>query len=150
MPPITAELVHDQSLGNLLDHCDVELAGLPAPQRTARVALTSFLDDVDEGQVDDAMLIASELIANAVQHSRGAVLIRIELYELGTALGVVDLGRDTDVLPSQPRNSSVEPDTVATSGRGLFIIQNLADTWSVEETANGKIVIAVLTREGSR
>ncbi|MFD8882124.1 ATP-binding protein [Streptomyces erythrochromogenes] len=150
MPPTTAELVHDRSLGNLLDHCDVELAGLPAPQRTARVALTSFLDDVDEVQVDDAMLIASELIANAVQHSRGAVLIRIEVYELGTALGVVDLGRDTDVLPSQPRNSSVEPDTVATSGRGLFIIQNLADTWSVEETANGKIVIAVLTREGSR
>lgn len=150
MPPTTAELVHDRSLGNLLDHCDVELAGLPAPQRTARVALTNFLDDVDEAQVDDAMLIASELIANAVQHSSGAVLIRIEVYELGTALGVVDLGRDTDVLPSQPRNSSVEPDTVAASGRGLFIIQNLADTWSVEETANGKIVIAVLTREGSR
>lgn len=150
MPPTTAELVHDRSLGNLLDRCDVELAGLPAPQRTARVALTSFLDDVDEGRVDDAMLIASELIANAVQHSSGAVLIRIELYELGTALGVVDLGRETDVLPSQPRNSSVEPDSVAASGRGLFIIQNLADTWSVEETANGKIVIAVLTREGSR
>ncbi|MFF8535908.1 ATP-binding protein [Streptomyces sp. NPDC015532] len=150
MPPTTAELVHDQSLGNLLDHCDVELAGLPAPQRTARVALTSFLDDVDEGQLDDAKLVASELIANAVKHSRGAVLIRIEVYELGTALGVVDLGHDTGVLPSHPRNSSVEPDTAATCGRGLFIIQNLANTWSVEETANGKIVIAVLTREGSR
>ncbi|MFJ1742575.1 ATP-binding protein (plasmid) [Streptomyces microflavus] len=150
MPPTTTELVHDQSLGKLLDHCDVELAGLPAPQRAARGALASLLDDTDQNQVDDAALIASELIANAIQHSCGAVLIRIEVYELGTALGVVDRGRDTDVLPPHPCNSSVEPDTVATHGRGLFIIQNLADTWSVEETSNGKIVIAVLARKGSR
>lgn len=150
MPPTTAELVHDQRLGKLLDHCVVGLAGLPAPQRSARVALSSFLDDVDEGQVDDAMLIASELIANAVKHSPGAVLIRIEVYELGTALGVVDLDHDTDALPSHPCNSSVKPDTVDTNGRGLFIIQNLADTWSVEDTASGKIVIAVLMREGFR
>ncbi|MEU1151505.1 ATP-binding protein [Streptomyces sp. NPDC005918] len=149
MPPTTAELVHDQSLGDLLNHRDVVLAGLDAPQSTARAVLTDVLDGKAEDQVYEAMLIASELIANATQHTGGAVLIRVEVYELGTALGVVDRGHDTQALPTCPSNSSVDEATVAQNGRGLFIVHTLATTWSVEETENGKIVIAVLAA-GSR
>ncbi|MCL3999097.1 ATP-binding protein, partial [Streptomyces lavenduligriseus] len=130
-------------------HRDVVLEGREAPQRTARVVLADMLD-TDEARTDDAMLVASELIANAIQHAGGAVLIRIEVYELGSALGVVDRACDTDALPASPSNSSTKPTDVAANGRGLFIVHNLADTWSVERTKNGKIVIAVLTRAGSR
>ncbi|MFE1781074.1 ATP-binding protein [Streptomyces sp. NPDC059506] len=125
------------------------LEGCEAPQRTARVVLADMLD-TDAARTDDAMLVASELIANAIQHAGGAVLIRIEVYELGSALGVVDRASDTGALPTSPSNSSTKPTDVAVSGRGLFIVHNLADTWSVEQTKNGKIVIAVLTRAGSR
>jgi anti-sigma regulatory factor (Ser/Thr protein kinase) len=149
VPPTTAELVNDHSLGDLLKHRDVVLEGHEAPQHTARVVLADMLD-TDEARTDDAMLVASELIANAIQHAGGAVLIRIEVYELGSALGVVDRASDTDALPTSPSNSSTKPTDVATNGRGLFIVHNLADTWSVEQTKNGKIVIAVLTRAGSR
>ncbi|MEU4077610.1 ATP-binding protein [Streptomyces venezuelae] len=147
VPPTTAELVHDRRLGDLLKHRDVVLEGHETPQRTARIVLADMLD-TDEARTDDAMLVASELIANAIQHAGGAVSFRIEVYELGSALGVVDRASDTGALPSSPCNSSTTPTNVATNGRGLFIVQSLATTWSVEQTTNGKIVIAVLTRAG--
>jgi anti-sigma regulatory factor (Ser/Thr protein kinase) len=134
VPPTTAELVHDRSLGDLLIHRDVVLDGLEAPQRAARTALADILDGKAEDQLFAAMLVVSELIANAIQHGSGAVLMRVEVYEFGVALGVVDRG--TDVTDDR---------TVAASGRGLFIVDSLASAWSVEETENGKIVIAILT-----
>ncbi|GAA3367238.1 hypothetical protein GCM10017744_078610 [Streptomyces antimycoticus] len=73
MPPTTAELVHDRSLGDLLIHRDVVLDGLDAPQRAARTVLADILDGKAEDQLFDAMLVASELIANVIQHSSGAV-----------------------------------------------------------------------------
>ncbi|QEU83419.1 ATP-binding protein [Streptomyces viridosporus] len=145
MPPTTAELVHDRSLGDLLVHREVVLDGLDAPQRAARTALADVLAGKSENQLFDAMLVASELIANAIQHSSGAVLIRVEVYELGAALGVVDRGVDITAVPAWPSNSSVDDRTVAVSGRGLFIVDSLASAWSVEEAENGKIVIAILT-----
>ncbi|GGW76947.1 hypothetical protein [Streptomyces galilaeus] len=79
MPLTTAELVHDQSLGDLLIHRDVVLDGLDAPQRAARTVPTDVLDGKAEDQLFDAMLVASELIANAIQHSSGAVPIGLLL-----------------------------------------------------------------------
>ncbi|WEH37882.1 ATP-binding protein (plasmid) [Streptomyces sp. AM 4-1-1] len=149
MPPTTAELVHDRSLGDLLKHRDVVLEGREAPQHMARVMLADILN-TDEARTDDAMLVASELIANAIQHAGGAVSFRIEVYELGSALGVVDRASDTGALPPSPSNSSTRPTDLAVNGRGLFIVQNLASAWSVEQTENGKIVIVVLTQAGSR
>jgi anti-sigma regulatory factor (Ser/Thr protein kinase) len=137
--------VRDRSLGDLLIPRDVAHDGLAAPQRTARAVLADVLDGTAEDHLFDAMLVASELIANAVQHGSGAVLIRIEVYESGVAFGVVDREADTTALPVRPSNSSVDEETVAASGRGLFIVDRLASAWSVEETENGKIAIAVLT-----
>ncbi|WP_405720647.1 ATP-binding protein [Streptomyces sp. NBC_00046] len=142
MPPTTGELVHDRSLGDLLVHRDVVLDGLDAPQRAARTVLADVLDGKAEGHLFDAMLLASELIANAIQHGSGAVLIRVEVYEFGAALGVVDRGADITAVPARPSNASVGEGAVAASGRGLFIVDSLARARSVEETENGKIVIA--------
>ncbi|MFK4692723.1 ATP-binding protein [Streptomyces pristinaespiralis] len=144
MPTTTAELVHDRTLGDLLIQRDVVLDGLDAPQRAARTVLADVLDGKAEDQLFDAMLVASELIANALQHTSGALLIRVEAYEFGAALGVADRGADITAVPVRPSNSSVDEGTVAASGRGLFIVDSLASAWSVEETENGKIVIAVL------
>ncbi|MEV5010583.1 ATP-binding protein [Streptomyces sp. NPDC055692] len=149
MPPTTAELVHDRSLGDLLQHRDVVLEGRDAPQRTARVELADMLS-ADGARADDAMLVASELIANAIQHAGGVVLIRIEVYEFGSALGVVDRASDTGALPTSPSNSSTKLADVAMNGRGLFLVHTLASTWSVKQTKDGKIVVAVLTQAGSR
>lgn len=148
MSTTTAELVNDRSLGDLLIHRDVVLDGLDTPQRAARTVLV--LDGKAEDQLFDAMLVASELIANAIKHSSGTVLIRVEAYEFGAALGVVDRGDDITAVPVRPSNSSVDEGTVAASGRGLFIVDSLASAWPVEETENGKIVIAILTLPAGR
>lgn len=145
MPTTTAGLVHDRTLGDLLVQRDVVLDGLDAPQHAARTLLADVLDGKAEDQLFDAMLVASELIANAIQHSSGAVLMKVWAYEFGAALGVVDRGADITAIPVRPSNSSVDEGTVAASGRGLFIVDSLTSAWSVEETENGKIVIAVLT-----
>ncbi|WP_405444486.1 ATP-binding protein [Streptomyces achromogenes] len=148
MPSITAELVHAPSLGDLLIHREVVLEGLDAPQRAARTVLADVLDGKAEDQLFDATLVASELVANATQHSSGAVLIRVEVYEFGLAMGVVDRGVDITAVPVRPSNSSVDHGTVAASGRGLFIVDSLASAWWAEESEIGKIVIAVFTFPG--
>ncbi|WP_326841055.1 ATP-binding protein [Streptomyces sp. NBC_01558] len=141
----TAELVHDRSFGDLLIHRDVVLDGLDAPQRAARTGLADVLDGHADDHFFDIMLVVSELVANATQHSSGAVLIRIELYEFGAAVGIVDRGTDITAIPVRPSNPSVDEGAVAESGRGLFIVDSLASAWSVEETESGKIVIAILS-----
>ncbi|MER6372587.1 ATP-binding protein [Streptomyces mirabilis] len=146
MPPTTAELVPTLSLGDLVNRCEVVLAGLDAPQRAARDALHDVLDgQVSKELIEDAALVASELIANALQHTPGALLISVDVYEFGAAMGVVDCGRDITAIPDRPANSSTDAATVAAAGRGLFIIDRLATKWSVAPMENGKIVIAVLT-----
>ncbi|MFF7550138.1 ATP-binding protein [Streptomyces canus] len=88
-----------------------------------------------EDQLFDAMLVADELIANAIQHSSGAVLIRVDIYEFGAALGVVDRGADITAVPVRPSDSSVDEGTVAASGRGLFIVDSLANAGSAEDSS---------------
>ncbi|WP_327411261.1 ATP-binding protein (plasmid) [Streptomyces sp. NBC_01281] len=144
MPPTTAELVQDESLGHLLRHLEVPLEGLATPSRTARSVLADVLRGNPEGHVDDAKLIASELIGNATLHAEGAVLMRVEVYEFGTALGVIDHGHDTGAIPLHPCNSSVTRDAVAQTGRGLFLVHSLAAKLTVQRAEPGKIVIAVL------
>ncbi|MGW0883248.1 ATP-binding protein [Streptomyces sp. NPDC002671] len=147
MPPTTAELIRDRSLGDLVSHSDVVLAGLDAPQRAARAAVHDALDGkANDDWIHDLDLVASEVIANALQHTPGAVLMRLEIYERGAAMGVIDRGDDLNAVPVCPSNPSTDAPTVATSGRGLFIVGKLARELTVAPTDDGKIVTAVLER----
>jgi serine/threonine-protein kinase RsbW len=99
-----------------------------------REALESWLDHRGSGArvVDDARLVATELVGNAVRHARplrnGTVLVR--WHEEGTALelSVCDGGGET-----APELVDAAPTDV--SGRGLAIVDALSSTWWVEHSS---------------
>jgi anti-sigma regulatory factor (Ser/Thr protein kinase) len=81
--------------------------------------------------VDDARLVATELVGNAVRHARplgnGTVLVRWQREGSALELSVCDGGGVTS-----PERVEASPDDV--SGRGLAIVDALSSTWWVEHS----------------
>jgi anti-anti-sigma regulatory factor len=85
----------------------------------------------------DAVLVASELIENAVRHAHGDPRLRLELG--GPLLTVAVY--DDDPAPPQMINSSM----TAPGHLGLVMVAKLAKSWSSAPTlSGGKVVWAVL------
>jgi serine/threonine-protein kinase RsbW len=107
-----------------------------SPQSAAHVrdALESWLGHRGSAPhvVDDARLIATELVGNAVRHAsplgNGTVLVRWEADESTLALSVCDGGG-----ASRPEQVSAAPDDLG--GRGLAIVDALSSKWWVEHTS---------------
>ncbi|MFF7364916.1 ATP-binding protein [Streptomyces sp. NPDC008125] len=96
-------------------------------------------------RVDDVVLCASELAANAVLHGvpvgRG-YLVRIERLsaEAGLRIEFHDSGDGRESVPVSGRGCPAEADPGAESGRGLIIVNALADRWGAAVRRPGKIV----------
>jgi CheY-like chemotaxis protein/anti-sigma regulatory factor (Ser/Thr protein kinase) len=94
------------------------------------------------GIVDDAALVVTELVANAIVHARTECEIRLSMGPNSLRIEVVDFGAGTPdpMLPSVTRNH----------GRGLHLIDALTAAWGVEplEAGNGKRVWAELLYDG--
>ena len=100
---------------------------------------------LSQAVVDDAEVVISELLGNAVRHGRaiaGGVLVlgwQVRATEL--ALRVTDGG---SCLPVEAR----EAPPTAVSGRGLRIVERLSSTWGVTDHVGGlRTVWALLPLE---
>ncbi|WP_329191282.1 ATP-binding protein [Actinacidiphila glaucinigra] len=80
----------------------------------------------------DAALLATELITNALQHSRGPAFLAVIPLKCGVRVEV------HDALPSMPACQNKDAD--ATSGRGLILVDALAQSWGIEKNRTGKRV----------
>lgn len=100
----------------------------------------------DERTVEDARLVASELVGNALRHAnpvdQGVVLVEWRAEDGRLAFEVSDGGAET--LPQQRT-----VDTEAIGGRGLQIVNALVDRWWVDSAPEGTTVHAVLPLQGS-
>ncbi|MFJ4715187.1 ATP-binding protein [Streptomyces sp. NPDC088785] len=84
--------------------------------------------------VDAVLLTVSELVTNTHVHARSTA--QLVLTWDGDCLHVTV--HDNDPAPPVPR----QPDEEATGGRGLMLIDALADTWQSHECPRGKDVTA--------
>lgn len=91
--------------------------------------------DLPEDLVADAMLIVSELVANAVMHGRPEIWLHVRSTPSGIAFGVQDAG---EALP--PTTAPLDGQSDGLHGRGLRIVAALASIWGVQPTSEGKIV----------
>jgi serine/threonine-protein kinase RsbW len=99
-----------------------------------REALQVWLDHRGSAPrvVEDARLIATELVGNAVRHAsplgNGTVLVRWEQEGSALALSVCDGGGSTE--PEQVEAAPYDVD-----GRGLKIVDALSSKWWVDHTS---------------
>jgi anti-sigma regulatory factor (Ser/Thr protein kinase) len=97
--------------------------------------LSGVLDDwgVGLGPIrDDALLLASELAANAAEHATNGFTVRIRTSGTRARVEV----RDTETTLPKIRQPTIEADR----GRGLVLVNRLASAWGAEPAAGGKIV----------
>src|SRR3954447_5509259 len=90
-----------------------------------------------EALSDEAVLVSSELVANAVLHARTA--IRLSLSSDGLTSVRVEVYDENVRMPAQ----AACPDG-ATSGRGLNLVAAVAGAWGAEQRGDGKVVWAEL------
>ncbi|GAA1944054.1 ATP-binding protein [Kitasatospora viridis] len=113
-------------------HCvlaPADLAALAPLRARLRAALTDW---GLAALADTAELLASELVTNALQHAgTGARLDAVVTAERRLLVEVRDEGTG---LP-RPRPADAD----ATNGRGLLLVEALADRWGVRLRADGKV-----------
>ena len=86
---------------------------------------------------DDATLLVSEMVTNAIRHTDGKSTLKLQRLAGRVRMTVTD----TETRPPSP---TMRVDPTATSGRGMRLIDALADAWGVDPTGSGKSVWADL------
>lgn len=111
-----------------------------AVARQRLVAWMSSLNTADEHR-DDARLVVSELVANAIRHARpladGTMQVAWGTGPTGLDIAVTDGG-----AMSTPE--VVDAGVSDLAGRGLAIVETLASRWWVESTRSRTTVHALL------
>jgi anti-sigma regulatory factor (Ser/Thr protein kinase) len=100
-----------------------------------------LMRDVPTVVVDEAEIVASELVSNAIRHARPLSDGNLRVHWKVKA-GVVEVEVTDGGSESSPRPA---PRTIwAPSGRGLRIVRSLAHEWGVTEDRSGTTVWASL------
>jgi len=124
------------SSGRFLERTELELPRDPhSPARARAEVRDRVLAARGAGELDNLVLLTSELVTNAVVHPRGvghsSIGLRVIVYGDRVRIEVEDAGEGFEqVTPSLPEGER---------GRGLFLVDRFADRWGSGqvETAGG-------------
>jgi CheY-like chemotaxis protein len=83
---------------------------------------------------DDAALVVTELVTNAVTHGGSVFRLQLSRTPVAFRIEVVDDGEGTP--EPQPQ------DTEAEGGRGIMLVDAMSSSWGVENAPRGKLVWA--------
>lgn len=115
----------------------VTIPGWPDRVRDARSFIRHALEPAREIDTEAATLLTSELVTNAIQHTRsgtsgGTVTVVVEAVPDGVLVEVIDDGAaDVPV---------VKGELYAGEGHGLFLVQRLATQWGYLRGPTGTTV----------
>lgn len=131
LPDVLAELT---MLVGSIKHCVARIAQrLPAdnasPAAARRLVGEKLGDWYDGDAVDAVLLCVSELVTNAVVHARSMPVVSVEVRPATVRVEV----RDTSPEPPKAEAGPVE----GTSGRGLAIVEAVADRWGTRHHSDG-------------
>jgi anti-sigma regulatory factor (Ser/Thr protein kinase) len=114
--------------------CDLDTTSI----RRVRQLVRELLDGLGVLR-DDAVLVADELVSNAIQHGQGPRSCRLTLIDDGRGL----LAEVTDSGSGEPHMRT--PDS--TGGRGLVLVDRLSKAWGVRWSRGRKTVWAEMVRD---
>ncbi|WP_415953280.1 SpoIIE family protein phosphatase [Streptomyces sp. KLOTTS4A1] len=108
----------------------------PAALREARHTVRAAVRAWGAGErADEIELIADELVTNALMHTEGAAIITLRVLSGADRRLRVEVEDTSSALPRR-REAGDE----GVSGRGLLLVDRLADFWGVESRGSGKCV----------
>ncbi|MEV5171310.1 SpoIIE family protein phosphatase [Streptomyces flaveolus] len=84
---------------------------------------------------DEIELVAGELITNALMHTEGSAIVTLRALDDGDRRLRIEVEDGSSALPR--RRDAGE---IGVSGRGLVLVERLADSWGVEARGGGKAV----------
>lgn len=113
------------------------LEGKSRDVRVARAEARAFLASNRWAALpDDAYLVLSELVTNAVLHGGGPVTVTLSPAPPDLVIAVTDR---SNVDPMR-----LSPDNDDEHGRGLGIVNRLAKSWHVVHAVGSKTIVAVV------
>lgn len=92
------------------------------------------------GDLDDLVMVANELLTNALEHARSGAVVRMTLERDTLEVAVRDRCADP------PRRQTFSP--TASRGRGLQVVEALSDEWGWAPHDDGKVVWARMNPSG--
>lgn len=116
---------------------------LPRALTSVAVARRFVKERVQEWELepllDDALLVISELVTNAVTHAESSCRVRLSLSPASLRIDVLDAGTGTpEPLPFSQTEEH---------GRGLYMVDAVTTAWGLEDVpGEGKLVWAELAR----
>lgn len=106
-----------------------ELPRDPAAASLARRQLAAALPDLPTEPLQDAQLLTSELVTNALRHGAGLITMSVVRDEDDVTVRIADQGSQAPAMR--------EHDVAAQAGRGLQLVDKLTTRWGVEPLGDG-------------
>ena len=107
----------------------IDLERVPDSPAEARRALADVSDDLSPRRLEDARLLVSELVTNAIRHAGlgddDHITVVLETDAGALRIEVRDRGPGFDLVEPTP-------DPARPSGWGLYLVRALSDRWGVE------------------
>src|SRR5919199_465767 len=97
----------------------------PRAVAEARRAVESLSGRLSSERLEDLRLLVTEVVTNAIRHAGGWVDLRVDALPTCVRVEVTDCGPGFD--PSR----RLEPDVDSMGGRGLLLVDEIADRWGV-------------------
>lgn len=115
--------------------------------KNARDEVRALLHDwVRQEQVDTAALLVSELLSNVLLHTEGDAALRAEVVGCpGGRRLRIEVADCDDEMPHRRT-----PGELASTGRGLVLLDRMASAWGVEPRGQGKSIWFELNEDGGR
>jgi anti-sigma regulatory factor (Ser/Thr protein kinase) len=105
-----------------------ELAGGPYAVTAARLALSDLDQHLDPSVAFDVRLLVSELVTNSVQHAQvsaeDSITMEVRITDDAVRVQVKDEGPGFEA-------PAIAPPPDADAGWGLFLVEQIADSWGV-------------------
>ena len=112
------------------------LARDPDSAAQARRTLVAVSDHLSQRRLEDAQLLVSELVTNAIRHAGleqdATIRLVVETDDHGMRVEVCDRGPGFEL--SEPA-----PDPSRPSGWGLYLVRELSDRWGIDRDGETRV-----------